>query len=96
MRVGPVRAPVASSELVRSPMPGFFGQLSSDGPALRGTSHTRRQRTMAAAHASRIVTPAAMPAMPLSASVCVLPLSGAEAARAAHRQAVCQSDTLRA
>ena len=83
--VSHARAPAASSELVRSSRPGFFGQLSSDAAALRGTSHTRQQQTKAAVHASSSVTPAAMPAMLPSASVCALPPTGAEAAHAASR-----------
>ena len=84
-RVSHARAPAASSELLRSSRSGFFGQLSSDGAALRGTSHTRQQQTRAAVHASSSVTPVAMPAMPPSASVCPLPPTGAEAAQAAQR-----------
>lgn len=74
------RAPAASSELVRSSRLRFFGQLSSDGAALRGASHRRQQQTMAAVHASSSVTPEAMPAMVLHARGCVLTLTGAEAA----------------
>ena len=87
-RVGHARVPAASSDLVRSSRPGFLGQLSSDGAALRGTSHTRQQQTKAAEHASSSVTPAAMPAMPPSASICTLPPTGAEAAHAANHWSV--------
>ena len=83
-RMSQARAPAASSELVRFSRPGFLGQPSSDGAALRGGSHMRQPQTMAAVHASSSVTPAAMPAMPPSASVCALLPTGAEAAHAAR------------